>query len=123
MQTSTDLLREGKSTRLQKMREQALGEKNRVFTADADIADRIHSSADPQWLACRRLIDRRLADIFASLPAGKQQSLFRIRYGMAPGQLLKMPIRDIMAVLKLDQDTVSMKRMADVDYNGRPINQ
>lgn len=49
----------------------------------------------------RAAIRQRLDEILASLPAGKQRSLFKIRYGMELDNLEHLPADQIAAKLKI----------------------
>jgi len=49
----------------------------------------------------RQEADQRLEAILAQLPAGKRNSLFKIRFGMTPHELRMQPIAEIARILKL----------------------
>ncbi len=49
----------------------------------------------------RQEIDRRLSEIMAGLPAGKQHNLFKIRYGVTPDEIRQLPVEQAAQMLKL----------------------
>jgi len=49
----------------------------------------------------RQLAQQRVAQILAELPAGRQQSLFKIRYGMSVEELQRLPPEQMAKILKL----------------------
>lgn len=81
----------------------------------------------PELALARQLIDQRLAELLASLPAGKQRSLFNIRFGMEPDKIKELPIKQIFALLEINHQpfnnlSANMKRIGDLNYNGRQPN-
>lgn len=82
------------------------------------------NDADPQLVLARQLIDQRLVEILAGFPAGRQRSLFKIRYGIDPENLKQQPIRHIAKLLKIRHPLFTnprgdMKKVLDLNYNGR----
>ena len=49
----------------------------------------------------RRQIDQRLTEILARLPAGKQHSLFKIRFGVTLDELRNLPAEQAAKILKI----------------------
>ncbi|WP_150049880.1 MULTISPECIES: hypothetical protein [Methylomonas] len=56
--------------------------------------------ADPNQ-RLRQLADQRLAQILAELPAGRQHSLFKIRYGFSVEEFERLPPEQMAKILKL----------------------
>lgn len=56
---------------------------------------------DAETARLRRQVDHRLQEILARLPAGKQRSLFKIRYGVALDELERLPIQRVAAILQI----------------------
>ncbi len=115
------------SSRLREMREKAQGvavpsPTPRTTPPEASPND---AKLSPALRLARRLIDQRLAELLATLPAGKQNSLFRIRFGMELSQIKTLPIRQVFGKLKiadpqLPPQSPAMKRIGDLNYNGQP---
>ena len=115
------------SSRLREMREKAQGAAvpspaPRTTPPEASPND---AKLSPELRLARRLIDQRLAELLATLPAGKQNSLFRIRFGMELSQIKTLPIRQVFGKLKiadpqLPPQSPAMKRIGDLNYNGQP---
>lgn len=119
--TSVSLLSEGKSTRLLQMRQKAMGKVDQQSAPAESSEAALNQAADEELHKIKQLIDRRLQEVMAEFPPNKRQRFFKIRYGLTPDQLKLLPIREILAVLKLKQiQSTGMKRVADLDYNGRP---
>lgn len=123
------LVNPGKSSRLQAMRNKAMAA-NQSAPTDGRPQSKAAShdkTLSPELLLARSAIDRRLAEILASLPAGKQQSLFRIRFGIELEQLKNLPIKRVVGMLKIGHPQLKnpqgdMKRIVDLTYNGeQPI--
>lgn len=127
-QTSTSLLASGKSSRLLEMRKKSM----QTHSSDATAANGCEHSAtrpadkdaDPQLVLARQLIDRRIAEILADFPAGRQRSLFKIRYGTDPENLKQQPIHAIAKLLNIKHPLFTnprsdMKKVLNLTYNGR----
>lgn len=122
------LLASGKSSRLLEMRK-----KSRQASADNLIAENgiarqasksARNDANPQLLLAQQLIDRRLAEILAGFPAGRQRSLFKIRYGIDPENLKQQPIHHIARLLNISHPLFTnprgdMKNVMKLTYNGQ----
>lgn len=124
-ETSSTLLASGKSSRLREMRNKNLNLSASTITNDqkpaqANLKDKIQ----PELLLAQQLIDQQLAKILAGLPAGKQQSLFKIRYGMDLETLKQQPIHQIVKLLKIKHPQLlsprgSMKNILELTYSGQ----
>lgn len=122
------LLASGKSSRLLEMRK-----KSRQASADNLIAENgiarpasksARNDANPQLLLAQQLIDQRLAEILAGFPAGRQRSLFKIRYGIDPENLKQQPIQYIVKLLNISHPLFTsprgdMKKVLELTYNGQ----
>ncbi|ANE56058.1 hypothetical protein [Methylomonas sp. DH-1] len=115
------------SSRLRKMREKALGAATPAPAVTPAIAETSagDTKLSPELLLARRLIDRRLSELLATLPSGKQHSLFRIRFGIELNRIKDLPIRQVFSRLKiadpqLPPHSPAMKRIGDLNYNGKP---
>lgn len=116
------------SSRLREMREKVnAGTPLRPDRAAAKIsADKQSQGLSPELLLARQLIDQRLAEILAGLPAGKQRSLFKIRFGVEIEQIKHLPIRGAVSLLAINHpDLLSsspvMKRVAALNYEGEIV--
>lgn len=56
---------------------------------------------DAETANLRRLIAQKLAEIVANLPAGKQHSLFKIRYRIELDQIDNMPVTEVAEILNI----------------------
>lgn len=115
------------SSRLREMREKALGAVAPSPAPKTTAPETSPSDAklSPELLLARRLIDQRLAELLATLPPGKQNSLFRIRFGLELSEIKTLPIRRVFGKLKiadpqLPPQSPAMKRIGDLNYNGQP---
>lgn len=93
------------SSRLQSLRKQAT-----AYGDDAGnpsvLSQRVQPGK-PDDAATKRLrqqVENRLQEIIATLPAGKQRSLFKIRYGVALDELEQLPVQKVAAILKILPD-------------------
>jgi hypothetical protein len=123
-QTSMTLLASGKSSRLQAMRQKSIHSTPTDPTATRSITKAADKDTDPQLLLARQLIDQRLVEILAGFPAGRQRSLFKIRYGIDPENLKQQPIRHIANLLKISHPLFTsprgdMKNILELTYNGQ----
>ena len=121
------LIEPGKSSRLLAMRAQASDQKP-APQSSATISNHSQSGADnlsPELLLARQLIDQRLAEILAQLPVGKQQRLFKIRYGVALDEIQHLAIKKVFGLLAIQNPTsagrlTKHKAIEDLTYNGQP---
>lgn len=112
----------GKSSRLQQMREKSQTPQTPSPVIEPTLPTNHHPTQLPPALRlAREKIDHRLAQILNHLPAGKQQSLFRIRYGVDLEQLKQLPIKRILTLLQIQSDKLNdIKHIGDLDYDGNP---
>ncbi|WP_031432276.1 hypothetical protein [Methylomarinum vadi] len=122
---SIDLLNEGKSRRLLEMRRKAFGLPENQTDEIGKMTDSGQDKTTEADLAIfQGIIDERVNLILSRFPSDKKKRFFKIRYGMTPKQLKELPIGDILEILGVKQmDADGMKRMANLDYNGRPISK
>ncbi|MCK9605617.1 MAG: hypothetical protein M0R33_04100 [Methylomonas sp.] len=127
-QTSTTLLASGKSSRLLEMRKKSTQAQSADSTTatgfDLTATQSARKGINPQLLLAQQLIDQRLAEILAYFPAGRQRSLFKIRYGVDPDNLKQQPIQQIFNVLKISHPLFSnprgdTKNILELNYNGQ----
>ncbi|MGZ5049796.1 MAG: hypothetical protein ACXWF8_03240 [Methylobacter sp.] len=71
----------------------------------------------------RTLIDDRLKQILGGYPEGKKNSLFKIRFGCSVEQLKAGSIKAAFNKLELDSQTVDMKSIADLNFDGNAVNK
>jgi len=124
------LISPGKSSRLQEMRERAAAAQRPApapAPAPAGKALASDEGFSPELALARQLIDQALTNILAVLPAGKQGRLFKIRFGMEADQIKELPIEQSFKLLKIDHPqfnsrSTNMKRIGDLNYNGRQSN-
>lgn len=67
----------------------------------APLPNSPQSDEDAHTARLRRLVEQRLNAILATLPAGKQRSLFKIRYGIDLEQLHALPLQKAAEILKI----------------------
>jgi len=123
------LVSPGKSSRLRELRERAMAMKQPAAVAEQpqSIGVEADKTMSPELLLARRVIDQRLAEIEAALPVGKQRRMFKIRYGVELEQIRDLPIKRIVGLLEivhpqLNNPLGSMKRIAELNYNGAEPN-
>ncbi|MDD1621545.1 MAG: hypothetical protein LUQ11_08680 [Methylococcaceae bacterium] len=121
------LVSPGKSSRLQEMRNRALAANAPAAPAQPQKqSQESDKGLSPELALARRLIDQRLAEILASLPAGKQLSLFKIRFGVEFDQIKNLPIKRVAAMLQIRHPELNnprgdMKQTIELTYNGQRI--
>lgn len=121
------LVNPGKSSRLQEMRQRA-ATANQPAPAPAQPSFQAKDeNMSPEMALARQLIDHRLTEILAALPIGKQRRLFKIRFGVEPEKIKDLAIKQIFALLEINHPqlhnlSANMKRIADLNYNGRQPN-
>lgn len=76
----------------------ALNESNRNNTCDPITHQSESHQIEDQK---RQYIAQQVAKILATLPAGKQKNLFKIRYGLTPEALQRLPIEQAIKILEL----------------------
>lgn len=124
-ETSSTLLASGKSSRLREMRNKNLNLSASTITNDQKPAQaNLKDQIQPELLLAQQLIDQQLAEILAGLPAGKQRSLFKIRYGIDLDTLKQQPIHRIIQLLKIKHPQLlsprgAMKNILELTYNGQ----
>jgi hypothetical protein len=113
-----------KSSRLQAMRAAATGAQPEAAPVKPAPKPVDHDKKiSPELLLARQLIDQRLAERLASLPVGKQQGLFKIRYGMTPEQLKQLTLKQIFSKLEINpaqikQLSTNPQSIWELNYNG-----
>ena len=113
-----------KSSRLQAMRAAAIGTKPEAAPVKAvQIAVSNDKKLSPELLLARQLIDQRLAELVANLPVGKQQGLFKIRFGMTPEQIKQLTLKQIFSKLAINpaqikQLSTNPQAIWELNYNG-----
>jgi len=85
------------SSRLQSLRKQSLASE----TDNKQPSTKPNPQEDAESIRLRNQVNQRLAEILAKLPAGKQRSLFKIRFGVEIDELQQMPAKQAAAILKL----------------------
>lgn len=124
-ETSVNLLGSGISSRLLEMRQKSLHLRaDTVTSAPQRNNTNPSTSQAPELLLAQQLIDQRITEILSGLPAGKQRSLFKIRYGIDFDSLQQLPINRLIKLLKIqhpqfDRPTANMKRILELTYNGQ----
>jgi hypothetical protein len=121
------LVNPGKSSRLQEMRQRAATANQPAPAPTQPSFQAKDGDLSPELALARDLIDQRLNEILATLPVGKQRSLFKIRFGMDPEQIKALAIKQIFALLEINHPqfnnlSANMKQVADLNYNGRQPN-
>ena len=116
-----------KSSRLQALRAQAKSLEQSKSPVPVAGGSAHKSNLDPLLLLAQELIDQRLTEILAALPPGMQKRLFKIRFGVELDEIRQLPIKRLLPLLKiqhpqLNNPPANMKRIADLNYNGQPVN-
>ncbi|QPK65200.1 sigma-70 family RNA polymerase sigma factor [Methylomonas sp. LL1] len=93
------------STRLQTLRNQSsgAGQDPHRQSAFKNVGHPDHEE-DAQTARLRQRIDQRVIEILSQLPAGKQRSLFKLRFGLELDELKQLPIRQAAEILKIKPD-------------------
>lgn len=113
-----------KSSRLKAMRASVMGTKpEAVLVKPVQTPVNHDKKFSPELLLARQLIDQRLAQLLANLPVGKQQSLFKIRFGMTPEQLKQLALKQIFSKLEINPDQIKQlatnhQSIWELNYNG-----
>lgn len=89
------------SRRLQELRKQSVAAGNAEAPATPPVSAGPSVKEDAETAQLRREVDQRLQEILARLPAGKQRSLFKIRYGVALDELERLPIQRVAVILQI----------------------
>ncbi len=120
---STDLLSEGKSSRLMAIRKKISGADDTKTELNDDSKDDsidLNMEVKAEWMRARAVIDHVLAEIMKNYPPDKRARFFAIRFGMSIDQLKQHSIKDIFSLLAIrEKEGVNMKMIANLDYNGR----
>lgn len=108
-----------RSSRLQAMREAS--SKQQLTSKNSSDAPPPAAPADAELALARQLLDQRLQEILATLPAGKQLRLFKIRFGYEPEQIKQLSFKQAFKVLQIShQMPTNSQRIAELNYNGQP---
>ncbi len=118
------LVAPGKSSRLRELRDKAQAAKAPEPVPSQFKPAECEPDMSPELVLVRQLIDKRLTEILSLLPAGRQRRLFRIRYGVELDEIKNLPIKRVIAMLKvsdpqLDNLRGRMKQIVELTYNGR----
>lgn len=70
----------------------------------------------------RTLIDDSINRIMRSFPEGKKNRLFSFRFGSVDA-VKAMPIKDAFKLLGIDDNSVKMKLLAEIDFHGNKIKE
>ncbi|MGZ4957933.1 MAG: hypothetical protein ACXV7J_01660 [Methylomonas sp.] len=97
--TQLNLVNSGRLQALRKQSGSPLKDEGRMV--DSPQFAEPNPKEDAQTAQLRRQVYQRLQAILAGLPAGKQRSLFKIRYGVALDELEKLPVQQVAALLKI----------------------
>ena len=90
------------SNRLQLLRKQAMTSESGQIQQSASIGpSNANPEDDAESIHLRNQVNQRLAEILTKLPAGKQRSLFKIRFGVELEKLEQMPVKQAAAILKI----------------------
>lgn len=114
-----------KSSRLQAMRASVTGAKPETAPVKpVQIPVNNDKKFSPELLLARQLIDQRLAELLANLPVGKQQGLFKIRFGMTPEQIKQLPLKQIFSKLAINPLQIkplstNHQSIWELNYNGQ----
>ena len=126
-ETSSTLLASGKSSRLLAMRNKSQNPSPTPASAEPHTqpAKPTAPALQAELHLAQQLIDQQLMQILADLPAGKQRSFFKIRYGMDIDTLKQQPIHRIVKRLKINHPQLTqahgdMKKVLELTYNGQP---
>lgn len=90
------------SQRLRNLAKRASDTEEQPASAGFPFVSNPQEKEDPANAELRQQIRQALAEILASLPAGKQRSLFKIRYGITLEALEQLPPQQAAATLKLE---------------------
>ncbi len=118
-----------KSSRLLAMRASVSGTKpEAVVEKPAPIQLDKNQKFSPELLMARQLIDQRLAELLNKLPDGKQQRLFKIRYGFEPEQLKQQSLKQIFSKLEISSNQINglsanHQSLWELNYNGQQPTQ
>ncbi|MFM8341259.1 MAG: hypothetical protein ACKN9F_03465 [Methylomonas sp.] len=118
-----------KSSRLMAMRASVTGAKaDAVVEKPLSIQPDKNPKFSPELLQARYLIDQRLAELLNRLPDGKQQRLFKIRYGFEPEQLKQQSLKQIFSKLEINpapikQFSTNHQSLWELNYNGEQPTQ
>ncbi len=107
---NTAIVHLGNSKRLQAMRQKALGQHIKP-------QEKLKTDAQDDLQTARKLIHQRLAEITRHYPAAKQNSYFKIRYGITLDTLKKLSLAEIFK--KLEINASLPEKISKLDYNGR----
>lgn len=89
----------------------------------AQPAEPLPSGLNPELVKARKLIDERLKQMLSAYPEGKQNRLFKIRFGCSIEQLKAGNIKTAFKKLELDEQAVNMKLIAGLDFDGNKVNE
>ncbi|MGZ4968651.1 MAG: hypothetical protein ACXV8O_02050 [Methylobacter sp.] len=68
----------------------------------------------------RKLIDQRIDQIMRSFPEGKKNRLFGFRFGSVDA-IKAMSIKAAFKLLTIDDNSVNIKLIAEMDFHGNPV--
>ncbi|MGR8929982.1 MAG: hypothetical protein ACU836_05020 [Gammaproteobacteria bacterium] len=87
------------SNRLQALRNQASPRIEE--TPNSGKTTHAKSAEDPYASRLREKVNQRLDQILDQLPAGRRQSLFKIRFGVTLGQFHELSVTEMARILKI----------------------
>ncbi len=120
--SSLSLVNVKQSSRLDNIRKKALETKPTTTEKPThNLKQMGHLSKKDQdilW-ACRLIIDQKIAAIVGKFPPNKQESFFKIRFGLSLKQLKEHSIKKINTILNIPQESaVTIKLLGEINYFG-----
>ena len=116
------LVAPGQSKKLAEIRKkvQPLVAAENVSLSEKEIYAGLKPELVAELKSARKIIDDRINEILCSFPEGKKNKLFGFRFGSIDA-VKSMSIKTAFKKLGIDNNSVKMKLIAEMDYHGNQV--
>ena len=116
------LVATGQSKKLAEIRKkvQPLAPVENVLPSEKETFAGLKPELVAELKSARKIIDDRINEILCSFPEGKKNKLFGFRFGSIDA-VKSMSIKTAFKKLGIDDNSVKMKLIAEMDYHGNQV--
>ncbi len=116
------LVATGQSKKLAEIRKkvQPLAPVENVLPSEKETFAGLKPELAAELKSARKIIDDRINEILCSFPEGKKNKLFGFRFGSIDA-VKSMSIKTAFKKLGIDDNSVKMKLIAEMDYHGNQV--
>ncbi len=110
----------GKSRRLSAIRDKVQPQAITVERQARQFATALRPETQEVLLQAIQLVEQHLAKILNAYPPGKQNTFFKLKYGLKPESIRSLPMQQVFGVLKLNSSNIGQfRRIEKLDFKGK----